>query len=276
MIATDTSTLFAPIAQCAELRSAPVGDLVVAECRASGGARLAWHAHQHASVMLLLDGSFTEQFRARSISCTSSTALFKPAGERHANEYGHTGARFLIVELPPPQLAQLRERGALVDGIRTVQGPRTIDLGFRLRRELRHVDCYSTLSIGGLIYELLAVMSRESNWQPGAAAPYWLRRVHDQLRDNFSHRLNIADLASQVDVHPDHLSRCFRRQYGMLIGEYVRRLRIEWAAKKLVTTDMSLAELAMVTGFADQSEFTRRFRQQLGTTPGRYRSLLRH
>jgi AraC family transcriptional regulator len=268
-------TTFAPIAQSTELRAC-IGDLVVAECRARAGARLPWHAHEHANVVLLLDGSFTETFAGRSVTCTDPVALYKPAAERHANEYGRDGARFLIVELLPAQLEQLRVRGAKLGGVRTVRDGAVLDLGVRLYRELRQLDAYSTLSVAGLVYELLAVMSRAVGTESDAPAPRWLRRVRDELHDNFSQRFNIGELASRAAVHPDHLSRSFRRHYGVLIGEYVRRLRLEWAARELVSADRTLAELAVTAGFVDQSEFTRRFREHFGTTPGRYRSALRH
>jgi len=268
-------TPFAPIAQSTELRATSIGDLVVAECRARAGARLPWHAHEHANVVLLLDGSFTEAFAGRTVICADPVALYKPAAERHANEYGQHGARFLIVELLPSQLEQLRSRGAELNGVRTVYDTAVVDLSVRLYRELRRLDAYSTLSVAGLVYELLAVMSRTANDDSRMAAPRWLRRVRDELHDHFSRRVSIGDLASRAAVHPDHLSRSFRRHYGMLIGDYVRRLRLEWAARALLSTDTTLAELAIAAGFVDQSEFTRRFREHFGTTPGRYRAALR-
>jgi AraC family transcriptional regulator len=266
---------YAPIAQCRDSRAASIGDLVVTECRAAAGARLSWHAHEHACVVLLVNGSFTELFGARSVSYNTPVALYKPAGERHANEYGRTGAQFMVIELPPSQLDQLRHRGAVLDGIRSVQEPAVVDLGARIYRELHHLDAYSMLSVGGLVHELLAVLCRGDDRARSSTAPYWLRRVRDDVRENFSRRISITDLADRARVHPDHLSRSFRRHYGVLIGEYARHLRLDWAAKQLVATDVPLTELAMAAGFVDQSEFTRRFREHFGTTPGRYRIALR-
>ncbi len=274
MLVAGGSPQYAPIAQTTELRTASIGDLVVAECRAAAGTRLPWHAHEHANLVLLLNGSFTEQFGARTVSCAEPTALYKPAGERHADEYGRAGARFLIVELLPPQLGQLRARGAAVDDVRAVAEPGIVDLSMRLYRELCRPDAYSTLSIAGLVYELLAAVSRGRD-ATGPGVPHWLHRVLTRLHDEFPRPPSIGDLAADAGVHPDHLSRSFRRQYGVLIGDYVRQLRLEWASRELLSTGLTLAEIAAAAGFADQSEFTRRFREQFGTTPGRYRSALR-
>jgi AraC family transcriptional regulator len=266
---------YAPIVQCRDSRAASIGDLVVTDCRAAAGARLPWHAHEHACLVVLVNGSFTELFGARSVSYSTPVALFKPAGERHANEYGRAGAQFMVIELPPSQLDELRHRGAVLDRIRSVQESSVVDLGTRLYRELHQLDAYSMLSVGGLVYELLAILCRGDERTRDTTAPYWLRRVRDEVRENFSRRISITDLADRARVHPDHLSRSFRRHYGVLIGEYARRLRLDWAATQLVATEIPLSELAMAAGFVDQSEFTRRFREQFGTTPGRYRIALR-
>jgi AraC family transcriptional regulator len=265
---------FAPIALSPELRAASLDGLAVAECRAEAGTRLPWHAHEHANVVVLLDGSFTEAFRGSTVACTDSMALFKPAAERHANEYGSRGARFLIIELWPTLLEQIHTYGAGVGEIRAVRDAAVLELGTRICRELRELDAYSSLSLAGLVYEMVAVLSRVSRKDTGTAPP-WLRRVRDELHADFAHRVSIADLASRASVHPDHLSRSFRHHYGVLIGEYVRRLRLDWSARALTRTDDPLAELALAAGFVDQSEFTRRFRAYYGTTPGRYRKTQR-
>ena len=57
----------------------------------------------------------------------------------------------------------------------------------------------------------------------------------------------------------------------MTVGGYVRRLRLEWAAMELERTDTALAAVALAAGFADQSHFTRAFRDYTGFTPSVYR-----
>jgi AraC family transcriptional regulator len=59
------------------------------------------------------------------------------------------------------------------------------------------------------------------------------------------------------------------------VGEYLRRLRLDWAASQLAATETPLALLAAEAGFADQSHFTRAFKRHAGLTPARYRSMVR-
>ena len=58
----------------------------------------------------------------------------------------------------------------------------------------------------------------------------------------------------------------------MTVGTYVRRLRLDWAARELARSDTALARVALVAGFADQSHFTRAFRGYTGLTPSVYRA----
>ena len=85
----------------------------------------------------------------------------------------------------------------------------------------------------------------------------------------------LSQLAEAVGVHPAHLARSFRREYGLTVGQYARAVRLDWASAQLALPDASLAGIAVGAGFADQSHFTRAFRAHTGVTPGRYRELLR-
>src|SRR5262249_21772677 len=74
-------------------------------------------------------------------------------------------------------------------------------------------------------------------------------------------------VAAAVGIHPVHLARVFRYHFGATLGDYVRRLRVEFAARQLITTEETLAGIALAAGFSDQSHFTRTFKRQTGMTP---------
>jgi AraC family transcriptional regulator len=83
--------------------------------------------------------------------------------------------------------------------------------------------------------------------------------------------LTLAHVAAQVGVHPVHLATTFRRKYGVTVGEFVRRLRIEHACAELLKKDLPLTAIALQAGFADQSHFSKVFKSYVGTTPAKYR-----
>jgi AraC family transcriptional regulator len=106
-------------------------------------------------------------------------------------------------------------------------------------------------------------------------APPWLARVLDKLHAECCARLTLDDLSAAAGVHPVHLSRVFRRFQREGIGEYTRRLRVRASCRYLLEQELPLAEISLLTGFADQSHFTREFRRITGLTPHAFRSQLR-
>ena len=85
----------------------------------------------------------------------------------------------------------------------------------------------------------------------------------------------LAELARPAGVHPAHLARSFRRWYGCTPGHYLRRRRLEEAARLLATTDRPVVEIALGLGFYDQAHLTRRFRRPHGLSPARFRRACR-
>ena len=72
-------------------------------------------------------------------------------------------------------------------------------------------------------------------------------------------------------MHPSHLARSFQRAQGLSAGEYQRGLRIALARKALTDKQRSIADVAAMAGFHDQSHFARVFRRLTGETPRDYR-----
>jgi AraC-like DNA-binding protein len=77
-------------------------------------------------------------------------------------------------------------------------------------------------------------------------------------------------LAAELEVHPSHLVRVFRREYGLPPHRFVTGQRVD-RARRLLLAGEPIAEVAVAVGFHDQSHLTRHFRRLLGVPPGRYR-----
>jgi AraC family transcriptional regulator len=102
-----------------------------------------------------------------------------------------------------------------------------------------------------------------------------MKRVEEILRDRFSEQITLEEIARIVGIHVVHLCRQFRRVHGCTIGEYIRWLRVQKACTLLASSEITLAELALIVGCSDQSHFSSIFKRQMGVTPGQYRHLHR-
>jgi AraC family transcriptional regulator len=117
------------------------------------------------------------------------------------------------------------------------------------------------------------LLSRERTDRAAGRPAKWLDQAEALLRARFAEAVTVAEVAREVGVHPAHLARTFRRHYRSSIGRFVRQLRMEWAAHQLAATERAIAAIASQAGFADQSHFTRRFKEHVGVTPHRWRQL---
>jgi AraC-like DNA-binding protein len=94
-------------------------------------------------------------------------------------------------------------------------------------------------------------------------------RIRRYIQDNFARPIALSDLGRIANLSSFHLHRVFCRQIGMPPHAYQTQVRIN-RAKELVRKRWPLSEIALATGFADQSHLTRHFRRLVGITPGRY------
>jgi AraC-like DNA-binding protein len=107
-----------------------------------------------------------------------------------------------------------------------------------------------------------------------APPPAWTQELRELIQDHLDTNLSLrlTEVADTLHVNPSYLSREFARYFDNLsFGEYIRKLRIDKALQLLATPTHSLAEIAYLTGFSDQSHFTRIFKQHTGQSPSAYR-----
>jgi len=75
-----------------------------------------------------------------------------------------------------------------------------------------------------------------------------------------------------LNIHPAYISREFSKYFDNLsFGDYIRKQRIEKAIDYLNNSAYSLTKIAYLTGFSDQSHFTRIFKKHTGKSPSAYR-----
>lgn len=101
-----------------------------------------------------------------------------------------------------------------------------------------------------------------------------VRRFHlygEMIEADLSAGFDLSHLAEAAGVSRFQVIRDFHRAAGMTPGQYLRDRRIR-AASALIRTAMPLAEIAVATGFADQSHLTRVFKTMKGLSPGAWRA----
>lgn len=102
--------------------------------------------------------------------------------------------------------------------------------------------------------------------------PAWAKELKEIIQDHIDTNLTLKEISKDLDINPAYLSREFSKYFDNLsFGDYIRKLRIEKAIELLNNSDYSLTEIAYLTGFSDQSHFTRIFKQHIGKNPSDYK-----
>lgn len=137
-------------------------------------------------------------------------------------------------------------------------------------------ECISPTPIGGLfgdslILSLLLALSRDAvddGRSSGGLAPWQMRRLDSFVEANLGEELSLDSLAHEAGVSRSHLGRVFKQTVGQSPFEWVRAKRVERAKQMLAEGRLSVAEIAIATGFADQAHLTRAFGRLVGQPPG--------
>ena len=251
--------------------SLEIGGFRITEAAYSANARVAPHEHQFASWTAVIGGGFRERFRDGEYACQAGALLAKPATAAHSNEYGDSGAHVIIVEMIDAASETYVELAkAAQTGVRLLSGATA---GVRIRRlhsALTGSGQARSLAVHAAILDIGLLLLRT---QPRRVAKraVWLRRATDRLQSDFVQPPPLWVLAAECGVHPVHLCAAFRSAHGCSPGEFVRRLRVEHARRLLATTAHAVSQVALASGFSDQSHLTRQFRAATGMTPAQYR-----
>jgi AraC family transcriptional regulator len=248
-----------------------IDGFVIMETQLQSCAQIPVHTHENATIVLILAGQYRETFRGASKAHPPMTVIAKPSGEKHANDIGQQGARCLVIELTDEKIREMNgfaqpNRAPLIQE----NGPAS-RIGLRMLQELREPDGLTPLALEGAALQLIVELSRHSPRHYGSG-PRWVKDVVELLHDRASGGWSLSSLASEVGVHPVHLARTFKRTQGCSVGEYARRLQLERVVQMLTQTETPLSDVALATGFYDQSHMSRAIRRQTGMNASQIRA----
>lgn len=227
------------------------------------------HSHDDAHFVLATHGRYITT--AAGPETEGPALVFNPPGVVHRDRFLDGGGYFLAVSFEAADWRALADAGrvAAIDALR-LTGPVARRAALRLTRSLLARDA-EALSLEGLSLELAAQALAPT--VDSDKRPSWLDRAETFLADAFDQPIGVADLAEIAGVHPVHLARGYRRWLGAAPGDRLRTRRLERAADLLMRGRDPIGEIALASGFCDQSHLNRQFVRAYGVTPGEFARL---
>ena len=253
-----------------------INGLVLIEKIFPASHQLPVHAHENLCICTILRGTMHEVGDGMDRIFNSMTTVFHPSGETHWDVFGSNGAHIATLEFGEHWQKRLQSYSQWLSHPAEHKNDPVTWLSLNLHREFQKFDAATPLAVEALALELVSNIIRTGKRHQKDEAPAWLKRVEEFLNENFESPFSIDRLSEIAGVHGVHLIRTFRKFHGMTAGDYLRQRRIEYACHLLQQNqELSLTEVAVRSGFYDQSHFIRTFRAHTGSTPGKFRAQIR-
>ncbi len=99
------------------------------------------------------------------------------------------------------------------------------------------------------------------------------KQVKDYIDENFQTIKTNSDIAAKLSYNEQYLNFLFKKTYKITIHKYITKLRLEEAAKLLVSTELSVGEIIHTVGFESDENFFSIFKAKFNTTPLKYRKV---
>jgi AraC family transcriptional regulator len=226
-----------------------------------GPQRIEEHRHDWAYVGIYTLGRYREFYDGGEAQMRGPCAVLHPAGRPHSDLVGDEGLETLTIEFDPAWLRQYGFEQRL-DASRIWQGGAVALAATCLARILTD-PAADEKRIGVATSTFLAHAFRSEEALP----PAWLPKAGEALEAG----ADTAEISRGLDLHPAWLAHAYRQAVGEGLQETARRLRVERASGFLRRSDLPLADVAVASGFCDQSHMNRCFRAVLGRTPAEVR-----
>jgi AraC-like DNA-binding protein len=234
-----------------------------------------WHDEWH--MCLYTAGAGNLGYKGNSWRVVCGDFVLTPPGEVHENSVdGGRGVSYCSLYLDAKALSDAMSR--LGEEFRLPHLPLFNCQDVRLKRKFLYLyrsmqeDATQLQCDEALIELLAALLHGRSNLLPqptDCSDNGKVRDIQAYIGERFSGTISLAELGRAAGMSPYHLHHLFCRQTGMPPHAYQTQVRVN-RAKALLRAGWPCCDVAMTTGFADQSHFHRRFQRLVGVSPGRY------
>ncbi len=128
-------------------------------------------------------------------------------------------------------------------------------------KEINEQSTKMIFDFAGRVHELLKIN----------AYSYYVNQCCDYIQTNVYQSISVNQIAEDLKISPEHLSRIFKHETEMSVIEYIKKVKVKEAKFLLKYTSNTLVEISEKLAFSSQSHFNSVFKSEMGLTPKQYR-----
>ncbi len=252
-------------------RSRTIGGVLLSVVYHDVPRSIAVHEHTLSYFLLPFAGGYRETHDGVTIQYEPFSIAFHPAGFVHSDEILGP-EKFFAVELQPEWQSRVGHMFDVSAWRFELQHGEAVWLAIKLLRQFLQDEIEDALEVDAVVSEMLGIALRLVDRDRPQRA--WVGEAKRLLREGYADRISLDELGRRIGIHPASLSRGFRLDEGLTVGEYLSRVRVQHACRQMAGSNLTLAQVAAGCGFADQSHLTRVFKSITGSAPGVFRDLV--
>ena len=224
------------------------------------------HSHANPYLCLLVSGDYNEKSNIES-DISSGEVLYRRAGYEHSNSFYKNDSLCLNIEINN-QEHLMNQNNFLLPSSESKQKA-TIEiykvlyaLKTKSTNDLLDIYCYESMLTH------INISEKKGNL-------IWVKQIKERINDDPTAPLSLEKLSLDFGLHPNYIIRKFKEVTGYKLSEYLTKIRLENSIKNLILTESNITEIALDTGFYDQSHFNRNFKKHIATTPLHFRKVIK-
>ncbi len=230
------------------------------------------HWHEHIEIHYIFNGTATIRCADEIIELSDGDCVIVNGNELHQGMHGVCSYGCMI--LPPSFFDDTR---IIFD--RTFKDSRVTEMFTKIYESFRKQNAGYKHEIKGYA-NLLAAYLIQNHTREMLSENLYLNRIQKLdkinnavqfINEHFTDKITTVELAKLTHLSEGHFCNIFKEATGMTAKEYINEVRIKNAAELISSTNMTITEAAMYSGFSDSNYFTKMFKKIMGKTPSSIR-----
>lgn len=139
-----------------------------------------------------------------------------------------------------------------------------------LDKETSNPQIYTDIIKSSIISELVVSLIRSSSDTEDENVPQLIQQAVVYVNTNFREKLTLGELAKELSVSVNYLGSLFKKYLKTSFNEYLNNIRLKYACKLLLTSDLTIKEVAFESGYSSVEYFSYTFKKMMHMSPGAY------
>ncbi len=245
----------------------------------TAGHTHARHRHDFFAIEFIYDGDCLQHINGEAYACTPGTvSLLSPLDDHYfINKNENTKMLYLLfsddVIFKQVWDAMNMESTPYITTFSPEDAKRLIEDFNTLKTELETPAPLGSSLVRLTVNRILIDIIRSTTHAPTAAAHKndSMHKAVSYVRYHFKEPLTMRETAALCHVTQEHFCKYFKKYTGSTFKEYLVSLRLDYALRLITTTDTSITEICMESGFSSPSYFTKAFYKRFGKRPSQLR-----